>query len=107
MASVFAAYASLRRQRSGAPAPFGKGVDRYAQFGGLVNQADRTVSFKLFFPDATSAPSQCEGGALPRVRVPENAPWQDLINGAMVTPENGWLRSTVGSNWGAIDYRRD
>jgi hypothetical protein len=25
----------------------------------------------------------------------------------MVTPENGWLRSTVGSNWGAIDYRRD
>ena len=72
----------------------------YAQFGGLVNQADRTASFTLFFPDATGAPSQCEGGRLPRVRVPEDDPWQDLISGAMVTPENGWLRSTVGSNWG-------
>ena len=40
----------------------------YEQFGALVDQAAKTVSFKLFHPDATKAPSQYEGGGLPRIR---------------------------------------
>ena len=40
-------------------------------------------------------------------RVPEQGPWLDLISNTSVTPVDGWLHSTVGSNWGAIYYRKD
>src|SRR2546425_2372709 len=39
----------------------------YEQFGGLVDQQTKTVSFKLFVPDHEKAPSQYEGGGLPRI----------------------------------------
>jgi glycosidase len=40
----------------------------YEQFGGLVDQAARTVTFKLFVPDGDRAPYQYEGGGMPRIR---------------------------------------
>ncbi len=40
----------------------------YEQFGGLVNQDAKTVTFKLFYPDAGKTPTQYEGGGLPRIR---------------------------------------
>jgi pullulanase/glycogen debranching enzyme len=39
----------------------------YKQFGGLVDQTAKTVTFKLFVPDGERAPSQYEGGGLPRL----------------------------------------
>src|SRR6267143_3277895 len=42
-------------------------VTMYEQFGGLVDQQTKTVSFKLFLPDHEKAPSQYEGGGLPRI----------------------------------------
>jgi len=39
----------------------------YEQFGGLVDQASKTVTFKLFVPDGERAPYQYEGGGLPRL----------------------------------------
>lgn len=40
----------------------------YEQFGGLVDQDNKTVTFKLFYPDAGKNPTQYEGGGLPRIR---------------------------------------
>jgi pullulanase len=40
----------------------------YEQFGGLVDQQAKTVTFKLFYPDAGKTPMQYEGGGLPRIR---------------------------------------
>lgn len=39
----------------------------YEDFGGIVDQANQTVTFKLFVPDGVRAPSQYEGGGLPRL----------------------------------------
>ena len=39
----------------------------YEQFGALVDQAAKTVTFKLFVPDGERAPFQYEGGGLPRL----------------------------------------
>jgi len=39
----------------------------YEQFGGLVDQPTRTVTFRLFLPDHETAPFQYEGGGLPRI----------------------------------------
>ena len=39
----------------------------YEQFGGLVDHDAKTVTFKLFLPDGERAPSQYEGGGLPRI----------------------------------------
>jgi len=39
----------------------------YEQFGGLVDQTAKTVTFKLFVPDGERAPYQYEGGGLPRL----------------------------------------
>jgi pullulanase len=38
--------------------------------------------------------------------VPDAGPWQDLISGATVTATDGRLQGDVGSNWGAIYYRK-
>lgn len=40
-------------------------------------------------------------------RVPVQGPWLDLISNASATADDGWLHSTVSSNWGAIYYRVD
>jgi hypothetical protein len=40
-------------------------------------------------------------------RVPEEGPCLDLISNTSATPVDGWLSSTVGSNWGAIFHRTD
>ncbi|HEX8459204.1 MAG TPA: alpha-amylase family glycosyl hydrolase [Pyrinomonadaceae bacterium] len=40
----------------------------YEQFGGLVDQNAKTVTFQLFIPDGERAPSQYEGGGLPRIK---------------------------------------
>jgi pullulanase len=39
----------------------------YEQFGGLVDQAAKTVTFRLFVPDGERAPYQYSGGGLPRL----------------------------------------
>src|SRR5262245_65957399 len=39
----------------------------YEQFGGLVDQETKTVTFRLFLPDHEKAPFQYEGGGLPRI----------------------------------------
>jgi 1,4-alpha-glucan branching enzyme len=39
----------------------------YEQFGGLVDQQAKKVTFKLFVPDADKAPFQYDGGGLPRL----------------------------------------
>lgn len=39
-------------------------------------------------------------------QVPVGGPWLDLISGVPLTPSDGWLHRSVGSNWGAIYYRR-
>ena len=39
----------------------------YEQFGGLVDQQTKTVTFGLFLPDHLRAPFQYEGGGLPRI----------------------------------------
>src|SRR4051794_6047315 len=39
----------------------------YEQFGGLVDQIAKTVTFKIFIPDGERAPAQYEGGGLPRL----------------------------------------
>ena len=39
----------------------------YQQFGGIVDQAAKTVTFRLFVPDGERAPFQYEGGGLPRL----------------------------------------
>ena len=38
--------------------------------------------------------------------VPDAGPWRDLIGGGTVTAVDGRLRVDVGSNWGAIYYRK-
>jgi pullulanase len=40
----------------------------YEQFGGLVDQQKKTVTFKLFVPDGERAPYQYEGGGPPRLK---------------------------------------
>src|SRR3982751_416764 len=40
----------------------------YEQFGSLVDQITKSVSSKLFVPDGERAPSQHEGGGLPRLK---------------------------------------
>src|SRR5690242_14082066 len=39
----------------------------YEQFGGIVDQATKVVTFKLFIPDGERAPFQYQGGGLPRI----------------------------------------
>ena len=39
----------------------------YEEFGGLVDQIAKTVTFKLFVPDGERAPAQYLGGGLPRI----------------------------------------
>jgi pullulanase len=39
----------------------------YEQFGGIVDQAAKTATFRLFVPDGERAPFQYEGGGLPRL----------------------------------------
>lgn len=39
----------------------------YEQFGGLVDQQSKSVTFRLFIPDGERAPFQYEGGGLPRI----------------------------------------
>jgi pullulanase len=40
----------------------------YELFGGTVDQTEKTVTFQLFFPDASQAPDQYDGGGLPRIK---------------------------------------
>jgi hypothetical protein len=37
----------------------------YELFGSTVDQTNKTVTFKLFLPDAEIAPDQYDGGGLP------------------------------------------
>jgi pullulanase len=39
----------------------------YENFGGIVDQTAKTVTFKLFLPNGEIAPFQYEGGGLPRI----------------------------------------
>jgi hypothetical protein len=66
----------------------------YEQFGGLVDQQAKTVTFKLFIPDGERAPFQYEGGGLPQVKEifavggfqdPENKQW-DFANPVPLAP---------------------
>ena len=80
----------------------------YEQFGGLVDQAAKTVTFKLFVPDGERDPSQYEGGGLPRltdvfvVGSFQPTPWDTAAPIAMTradysespgAPVKGWLYS--------------
>ena len=41
-----------------------------------------------------------------QVNVPDNGPWQELLNNTTVTTTNNRIAVNVGSNWGAIYYRK-
>ncbi len=56
----------------------------YEDFGGVVDQQDKTVTFKLFLPDGERSPYQYEGGGLPRIR-------EVGVTGSFQDPQNkGW-----------------
>ncbi|MCE5336513.1 MAG: hypothetical protein LLG06_18200 [Desulfobacteraceae bacterium] len=83
----------------------------YERFGGLVDQAAKTVTFKLFVPDGERAPLQYSGGGLPRLtevfvvgsfQDPVPRRW-DLASPVHMTPsdftdpDDGLLKGTVYS----------
>ncbi|HEX8499767.1 MAG TPA: alpha-amylase family glycosyl hydrolase [Pyrinomonadaceae bacterium] len=84
----------------------------YEQFGGLVDQQAKTVTFKLFLPDGERAPSQYEGGGMPRIKGvsvvggfqhPAQKLWDlaapvPLAAGDYVDPADGRLKGTVYSH---------
>src|ERR1700754_2829037 len=43
-------------------------MSMYELFGGTVDQAKKTVTFRLFFPDGEQAPEQYDGGGVPRIK---------------------------------------
>ena len=81
----------------------------YELFGGLVDQAAKTVTFKLFVPDGERAPSQYEGGGLPRLtdvfvvgsfQDPATRQWDlaaplRMAPSDFVDPSSGLLKGTV------------
>lgn len=84
----------------------------YEQFGGLVDRQAKTVTFRLFVPDGERAPSQYEGGGLPRIvgvsvvgsfQDPADRRWDidhpvHLAAGDYVDPASGLLKGTVYSH---------
>jgi len=83
----------------------------YEQFGGLVDQQAKTVTFRLFIPDGERAPFQYEGGGLPRVKEifavggfqdPVNKRWDfanpvPLVPTDYIDPVDNLLKGTVYS----------
>jgi hypothetical protein len=87
------------------PDPNGYGINReqntvvYHRW--LNNQAGMRVDRYYVVLNFSQEEQQCS------LRVAVDAPWRDLLSDATAVPDRGWLHSVVGSNWGAIYYRRD
>ena len=84
----------------------------YESFGGIVNQADKTVKFRLFVPDGERVPSQYEGGGLPRLsdvfvvgsfQHPDTRAWDlaariPMMPSDYIDPQTNILKGTVYSS---------
>lgn len=83
----------------------------YEDFGSLVNQEEKTVTFRLFVPDGERAPFQYEGGGLPRLtkvavvgsfQNPETRQWDlaapvPMVPGDYADPVGGPVKGWVYS----------
>jgi pullulanase len=81
----------------------------YERFGGLVDQTIKTVTFTLFVPDGERAPSQYEGGGLPRLtgvavvgsfQNPTTGQWDldnpiPMASSSYTDPRDGLLKGTA------------
>lgn len=81
----------------------------YELFGGLVDQTQGIVTFKLFIPDGQGAPYQYEGGGPPQIKsvsvigsfqYPTLRQWDaehpvPMVPGAFIDPAGGLYKGTV------------